>query len=653
MCGLVGVWRRDGATIDVDLLKQATDRLRHRGPDDEGYLLADVAKGAAYPRVGPASVTSGRALALQGDHADLAFGFRRLAIIDPSPNGHQPFASADGTVWVVFNGEIYNYVELRAELIERGHRFRTQTDTEVIVAAYQEWGVECLARFNGMWAFVLWDVAARRLFGARDRFGIKPLYYRDSTASFSFASEIKALIADGHRAPTVRDRAVLDFLTTGLVDHTTHTFFEGVEQLAAAHYFIVDQTGLRITRYWELPVDREVLPENDRSIAIVRDTFEDAIRIHLRSDVPIGSCLSGGVDSSAIVCVANDLLKKGRATERQETFSSCFDDRRFDERPFIEQVLDRTGAGRNFVFPRAEDLPGDIAAVLWHHDEPFASTSIFAQWKVMQLAARRGIKVILDGQGGDELFAGYHTYFGFHFADLLRQWRLGALWREIRSYALVHGVSIRVALARLVEPLAAERLRRTARGFLKHEGVGVSRDYAIHGDSTDGAPAAESRLAGRLLDLLTRSSLPALLRYEDRDSMAFSIEARVPFLDVRLVELAFSLPASLKIRGGMTKIALRDALRGILPEPVRTRTDKMGFVTPESVWLRGPLRSWATEILNSPEFRSRAYFDQKAVQQYFSAFLAGRSDATGPVWRWIVLELWLRQAERHDARAAA
>jgi asparagine synthase (glutamine-hydrolysing) len=655
MCGIVGVWRRDGAAIDAELLRDATDRLRHRGPDDEGYLLGNVAARVAEPRTGPASVIGGRMLDSHTGQADLAFGFRRLAIIDLSSNGHQPLAAADGALWVVFNGEIYNYVEIRDELQARGHRFRTATDTEVILAAYREWGVECLSRFNGMWAFVLWDVSGRRLFGARDRFGIKPLYYRNTVAAFSFASEIKALIVDGSPTFDVRQEAILDFLTTGFVDHSARSFFVGVEQLPAAHYFIADANGLRIARYWELDDARRPV-DGDRAESLrVGEIFNDAVRIHMRSDVPIGSCLSGGIDSSAIVCVANRLLRQNStASSTQETFSSCFDDPRFDERPFIERVLEQTGARANFVFPRGEDLPSEIAAVVWHHDEPFATTSVYAQWKVMQKAAERGVKVILDGQGGDELFAGYHTYFGYHFADLLRHGRLAALWREARGYARVHGVSMRVALNRLVEPLLGAALRRAIRARLKHEGAGLNREFLRSGGDEADAPHSDgSRLYGRLRELLTSSSLPALLRYEDRDSMAFSVEARVPFLDVRLVELAFSLPASLKIDRGTTKVVLREALRGIIPESVRTRTDKMGFVTPEGVWLRGPLRTWATDILNSPEFRARPYFDQRAVQEYFRRFLAGGAETSGPVWRWIVLELWLRQAGERRARAAA
>ncbi len=657
MCGIFGEWRFDDAGIVAAEVQAATATLRHRGPDDEGYLVGRRDGTVAELRRGNDSVVAD-APPIQSPlpiRCDVAFGFRRLAILDLTAGGRQPMRSADGAHWIVYNGEVYNYVELRHELAALGHTFRSTSDTEVILAAYRQWGTGCLERFNGMWAFVIWDVPARRLFGARDRLGIKPLFFAATDRAFTFGSEIKAIAGLPRSAIRFRDEAIADFLATGLVDHSARTFYEGIESVPAAHYFVVDGSGVTIRRYWDVAAGEPGAIPDGEAIDRVRGLFDDAVRLHLRSDVPIGSCLSGGIDSSAIVCVANRLLRRNATgVPQQETFSSCFEDPRFDERPFIEHVLAQTGARRNFVFPRGEDLPRDIAAVLWHHDEPFASTSVYAQWKVMQAAAARGVKVILDGQGGDELFAGYHTYFGFHFADLLRRRDLRTLWREARGYSRVHGVSIAVAFSRLLEPLLGPALRRVIRTRIKDEGVAISREFLrARGDETATVRGGDGTLFERLCDLLTRSSLPALLRYEDRDSMAFSVEARVPFLDVRLVELAFALPARLKISGGMTKVALREALRGVLPDPVRVRTDKMGFVTPETAWLRGPLRSWATDILHSSEFRSRPFFDHAKVREYFKKFLDGHSDRSGPIWRWIVLELWLRQADERRARAAA
>lgn len=640
MCGIAGEWRFDGGVIDQQRLRHATSLITYRGPDDEGYLLARPDTGFAEPRSGEDTVgTAFPHVELPCSGAPtVGFGFRRLAIVDLSAAGHQPMASPDGALWLAFNGEIYNHIELRQELEAKGHVFRSHCDTEVILAAYAEWGTDCLSRFNGMWAFALLDLRRRTLFAARDRFGIKPFYYRLSKEAFRFGSEIKSVQALTGATPEANEAVLGAFLTAGTVDADDQTFHKGVLQLPPAHFLQVDASGAKLTRYWKIDLLAE---EDDRPLPVLtaelRNLFEDVVRIHLRSDVPIGTCLSGGLDSSAIGCVIHGILG---GQGNQQLFSAYFDDPAFDERPFMRQVVDRIGSAGNYVSPTAADLLRELPDILRHQDEPFATTSIYAQWSLMALARSRGVKVLLDGQGGDELFAGYHTFYGAWFADLFNRGQFMRLASEVGAYRRMHRAPVSDLLLRMLEPLAGRRLSGIARRLIRGESVGVHPDLLVDGPV---APSGPSLLKARLHELLTTATLPGLLRYEDRDSMAFSIEARVPFLDVRLVEFAFRLPGSAKIRDGWTKAILRDALADRVPVGVARRTDKMGFLTPEAEWLRGPLQAWAREIIFSPEFCARPYFDIKAAHAYFERFIAGHEHRSGPVWRWIVLDLWIRQ----------
>lgn len=656
MCGITGLWHLDqNRTVSPQLIHQMTSLLRHRGPDDEGYLFANTATGCVAECGGPDTVSPLNLPDARGldDTAcfNLAFGFRRLSIIDVSPAGHQPMSTADGLLWLVYNGEIYNYLELRAELEAKGYSFKTATDTEVILYAYREWGADCLQRFNGMWAFALWDAQKRQLFCARDRFGIKPFYYVWDGETFAFASEIKALLQlpDLPRRPN--NSVIYDYLRSGGLDYTGETFFENILQLPAAHHLTLQNNRLAVSSYWDLDLPGAAGPPQDES-AYAQEfyhLFEDAIRLHLRSDVPVGTCLSGGLDSSAIVVVANNLLFNGNTGpeivgRQQKTFSSCFDDPRFDERQYIEPVLAATGAERNFTFPSAQKLMQAVPRLIWHHDEPFPSTSIFAQWSVMELAASRGVKVLLDGQGGDELLAGYQPCFDFYWGSLLRQGHWGELGQDLAAYRRLFDSSLPGLAARTARTFAPVSWQGMVRRARAGGTLGLNPEFA----RTYRRKTREFVYRGRdpfrhyLYDL-TRYGLPRLLRFEDRNSMAHSIEARVPFLDYRLVEFSFALPAEQKIKRGLTKVVLRNALRDVLPEPIRMRTNKMGFVTPEQTWLANELYDWLYAIITSESFQNREYFDAPQILQALQAHAAGQRDISALAWRWVNLELWLRQ----------
>lgn len=638
MCGIAGLVQVDDHPVDGRVLEAMTSSLAHRGPDGEGYVL--LAPGGEDK---PIAITGRLSRSHRSvSHAySVGFGHRRLAVLDPSPLGHQPMSNERGTIWIAYNGEIYNYLELRDELRLKGYRFRSNTDTEVLLAAYAEWGEACVRRFNGMFAFAIWDAARRRLFCARDRFGEKPFYYYWDRQQFAFASEIKGLLpACGRRGPN--NRAILQYLEHAVLDGSEDTFFDGIYQLLPSHYLVVEGGKLTQTRYWALPdgVADEHCSQRDL-IERFRDLFQDAIRLRLRSDVELGSCLSGGLDSSSIVCVASAL--RGSHGPLQ-TFSSCFNDPAYDERTYSEQVVSQTNAKPRFTFPDPKELPDVVAELVWHQDEPFGSTSIFAQWNVMRLARQHGVKVLLDGQGADEQLGGYHRYFGAFFADLLLAGRVNTFWKEVWAYRRLHKSFPKELVARCVRSLLPASLVRAARGWLTGSAHWLAPDFRRDWVSEPGEIVRPWSQAKRFEhELLTGNGLRALLHYEDRNSMAFGVEARLPFLDHRLVEFLYGLDTAHKVHMGWTKVILREAMKGVLPERVRCRLDKMGFVTPEDQWFQTSLSGLAREVLSDARTRERGYLNQKAALRNFESHVAGRITIGRTIWRWLNVELWCRQ----------
>lgn len=616
MCGLCGVIDLDRPP-DTETVARMMEELKHRGPDGTGTYAAD----------------------------GVALGHLRLAIIDLSDGGVQPFASEDGRHQLLHNGEIYNYRELRAELEQKGHRFRSATDTEVILAAFREWGTDCVKRFNGMWAFAIWDAETRRLFCSRDRFGVKPFYYRLSGTRFVFASELKAFRADRSGRLEANERAVRDYLQHALLDHTEETFFRGIMRLQPAHSLTLDGNGLQLARYWTL--EQREAPRGDPAEA-VRELFLDSTRLRLRSDVPVGTALSGGLDSSAVACSVDHLLRTEAENarpvgERQQTFTAYFEDAGFDERPFAKAVVDQTLAEPHWISFNSNDLVAMLPALVEQQDEPFGSTSMAAQWHVMRAAKESGIKVMLDGQGGDETFAGYRAYFAYFFADLLASGRLRELAQELSAFRRVQGASPLGVLSALAQPFAPQRLRLGIRSRVRGA-AGL-----VHPALREGAVVAseahtgDGHLRRHLHLILTQRGLPELLRYEDRNSMAHSIEARVPFLDYRLVELLFSLDGRELIERGRTKSVLRRALGDMLPSIVRERTDKLGFVTPEARWLRESLGGLASETFRSKSFAERGWVDAAAALSRLERHQRGELSAGFELWRALNVELWARQ----------
>jgi asparagine synthase (glutamine-hydrolysing) len=637
-----------------------TQALAYRGPDGEGYVL--LARGGREKAV-PVTGRLSDSVAPGGHRYAIGFGHRRLAIIDPSPMGHQPMSSEDGQVWITYNGEIYNYRELRAELMHRGYRFRSGTDTEVILQAYREWGDECLSRLNGMFAFALWDGRHDRLFCARDRVGIKPFYYRLDGQRVLFASEIKALLQDASYRPSPDEQAVHDYLVDARYDHTDGTFFSGIRQLLPGHMLNIQDEAVTIRPWWEFTRyavgqhsgQRTSSPRDAGEVAAeFRERFTDAVRLHLRSDVPIGSCLSGGLDSSSIVCTIHALLSSQRAGgsavpigNRLQTFSSCFVDRAYDERPFMHAVVTRVGADAHEVFPDGEALFDELPRILWHQEEPFAGMSIMAQWAVMRSVGQAGIKVVLDGQGADELCLGYPGYLGSRLAELVRGGRWWTATREWGAWRRVQGGLPTAAAAGFVRGILPHGVARWLRARVLGHEAWLSPDFAsanrdrrakIGGQELNGLTVVDAHMARSVME-----DLPALLHSEDRNAMAFSVEARVPFLDHRLVEWLARVPSDLKIRDGMTKVILREAMAGVLPEEVRRRTDKMGFAVPQDQWLRVTVRSRIEAMLSSERMRARPYWRAAVLHDWYRQYCQGRRNIGSVVWRWINLESWLRR----------
>ena len=637
-----------------------TQSLAHRGPDGEGYVLfAQSEREKPLPIFGPLGASVGtEGPGLHTHRAGL--GHRRLAIIDLTPLGHQPMGSEDGRFWITYNGEVYNAPELRQVLQDLGHRFKSSTDTEVVLESYRRWGRACLDRFNGMFAFAVWDQRERTLFCVRDRFGIKPFYYRQDAGRFLFASEIKALLQDGTFQRRPNEGIILDYLSLGRLDHTTDTFFHNIQQLAPGECLWVYQRGqqgrpsVHCERWWTLG-EAPAAVSRDHAVVRTRQLIEDSVRLELRADVPVGSCLSGGLDSSTIVCLMSRLLADQAAREpapaghgvRPQTFSACHEDPRFDERRFIQAVLDWTGAVNHAVFPNPAQLFESLPDVLWHQEEPFSGTSILAQWAVMRAASEAGIKVLLDGQGGDEVLLGYPGYMGSLLADYVRKGRWARAAIEWSAWRRVHGGLHPTLWAGLVRGILPERSVRWLRSRVLDDGAWLDRTFVRRNSSRDAAGGHRSSRAGSVLDAhvvraLTQD-LPALLHYEDRNSMAFSIEARVPFLDHRLVEWLLHLPPEWKIAEGITKRILREAMEGVLPEEVRRRTDKMGFVTPEDEWLKVIWRPQIEATLESDSLRSRPYWRAAVLQEWYGRYRDGRVSIGPTVWRWVNLEWWLRR----------
>lgn len=618
MCGFAAVVSLNGEQPDQGLIARMTELLAHRGPDDDGMYASD----------------------------GFAVGFRRLAILDLAPSGHQPMLSADRRHVIVFNGEIYNYVELRDELVALGHVFRSSGDTEVLLAAYRQWGDRCLERLNGMWAFLIYDRISRQLFGARDRFGVKPLYvYRDARLVM-LASEIKAIRDSGPVQLYPDWQTIAHFLLDDRLEDSERTFYAGVEQLAAGTAFELDVDGrMRSWRYWSLPpADGAV----SNPVETYRELFDDAVRLRMRSDVSVGGQLSGGLDSTSILShMAQHWAAAGRDPRDLQAF--CYLSPEFDEAEQIQATLRQTLASQVPLEVSPGELWSSVQKHLWHQDEPVHSFTSVVGYKLMELARSRNVKVLLNGQGTDEALAGYPNYFLDYWAEFVWAGRLRALYREVGQFARMHQQTRRTIGSRLMSRCARRALaylpgyRALAQMRRRNH---VRRDPWVSDDVKSCWRASPTELDDSLDGVLRRSletsPLPLYLRVEDRNSMAHGVEVRLPFLDHRLVSLAFSLGSEWKISGPWSKLLLREAMRGRIPEVVRTQVRKFGFPTSIESWLRGPLYEPLRDLLSSRIVRESGLWNHSVVAAALDRHRRGVADHGARLFDVVQLCLWMQ-----------
>lgn len=629
MCGIAGLLTDFGTSNGVvDSLGKMMNAIRHRGPDGDGIWL--------------------------DERRPVGLGHVRLAIIDPE-HGKQPMVTEDGRFIVVFNGAIYNYLELRRELIGKGHPIHSYSDTEVLLYAYREWGEAFVDRLLGMFAFAIWDKHEQKLFCARDRIGIKPFYYRFDGHRLLFASEIKAVLADPMVKAEANPEGLQDYLTFQFcLDQKT--LFKGIEKLEPGHcltaYYEGDSLKVKTRQYWDLHYNIDESHDERYFIDTLSGLIDDSIRLHMRSDVPLGAHLSGGLDSSSIVCLASRML----GGEQMKTFTGAFNEGpQFDETAYAKEVSAFAGTAYNEVYIPGHDLPDVLPRLMYYMDEPLAGPGVIPQYYVSKLASEH-VKVVMGGQGGDELFVGYARYMATYLEKCLS----GAIYQTANKsrYAVsLESIVPNLPLLSTYQPMLQGLWRdglfdthdkRYFRLVDRSEGMSqLFNQEALRG--TGGYSSFESfqRIFNRdelhsLVNQMTyfdlKGSLPALLHVEDRTSMAASIESRVPLLDHRIVEFMATIPPNIKFAGGRMKHLFKESVRSAVPQSIFERKDKMGFPTPLTQWTKGVARDFVRDTLLSDRARQRGLYNSKSVEKA----LNNESEFGRVVWGLLCLELWHR-----------
>lgn len=667
MCGITGIINLSGQNFNLSgLLRDMTKTIRHRGPDGEGYLLVnDSERVPAFSEETPENVRQAflsyspkLSVSELGDQKfQFGFGHRRLSVIDVSAAGHQPMCDNKKQVWITFNGEIYNYVELKETLQLKGVNFYTHTDTEVILQAYLFWGQDCVEHFNGMWSFVIYDSNRNILFGSRDRVGVKPFYYYMDKDVFVFASEQKALAQCPLVQTGINFAEASRFLAGDIYfkEQGEENLFSNIFELLPGYNF---EFGLSTNtfhkwKYYSLNINTEFVEFNKARFNEYRDKTEslliNSIKLRLRSDVPVGSCLSGGLDSSAIVCLIDHLAKGGNYAnfgEKLNVFTLKFEDQAIDESKWAKHVVDQTDAEWNLVSPGPEDMFKDFRALNYAQDIPVCSTGTYAQFRLMRATRDKGIKVVLDGQGGDELFGGYFIHHFIYWKELLRRGKFSKFYSELLGYdkpglganRIVTDFAKSIFLPFVSDSTQVRLLQRHAiqNEFLNKN---VIRQYISSGDfKSDQAESSSNSLNEVLLRDFMEGRLKMFLKYEDRSSMWHSVESRTPFADdVELTNYVFSIPGAYKIRSGRNKYLFREAVRKYLPQPVADRKDKLGLVTPIDDWMK-QLRNRTLEVIDNSV---KDYIDVKGIKKKPDRFFKISNHEDGVrVFRMLSFTIW-------------
>jgi asparagine synthase (glutamine-hydrolysing) len=593
--------------------------MPYRGPDARGVRVFD-------PRTG--------------------LGHLRLAILDLRPESNQPFEIDDGDLTITYNGEIFNYVELRAELEALGETFRTQSDTEVLLRAYRRWGFESLTKFNGMWAFAIYDRRRDVLFCARDRFGVKPFNYAMHRGRFLFASEIKALLAVAPELAEPDYNSISRVLRASVGARCTSTCFVDVKRLPPAHAMTVTRQGVTIERYWNYATEVDYSLSFDDAAEQLQQLLSDAVKLRMRSDVPVGLTLSGGVDSSALACMLRTFYEGPF-----DTFTAAYQGEPYDESPQAAKLAQSLGMRSNLIPARFDDFLPTLRQIVWHLETPIPSPAVFPLWNIDR-EARGKVTVLLEGQGADELLAGYSSNFLDAVLDRLFAGRIGGAMSELRWACRTLGpVSALLLAGRRLNPPLVHKAFRSWRG-----------DERVYiGPLRDASEAPDRRLSisgiGRLNASLVEQldgALGDLLHYGDAISMAHSIEARVPFLDYRLVEFCIRLPGEYKFRAGRGKAVLREAVKKLVPAEILDNRKKLGFPTPIARWFREQPENTVYPVLRSDACRRRGIFSPVEIESAIAQHVAGKQDFSSNIYRWLLTELWFqefidqRPTARHD-----
>lgn len=654
MCGISGIINLKPTDINLrNEIVFINNKIKHRGPDGEGYVFINnsesiCAGGSETPHEyfnNSLPFSPQKNINDVGNDYSVVLGHRRLSIIDLGATGHQPMCTSDKKLWITYNGEIYNYVELKKELQHLGYAFFTTSDTEVILNAYKQWGKDCLSRFNGMWAFVIYDINNNEIFAARDRFGVKPFYYYKDEKNFVFASEQKALVKSKLVKTGVNPAAVFDYFVKGELELEEEGVFKNIFELFPSHAIILNtKTGdFKKWKYFSLNINKQFELFDEHKFSQIKEKtttlLVEAIKLRLRSDVPVGSCLSGGIDSSAIHGIMHRLL----GDKKLNVYTATFNQKEFDESSWAKLMVDKTSAQWHKVTPTPEELVNDLETLVYSQDEPIWSTSTYAQYRVMKLVKESGIKVVLDGQGGDELFGGYNTQLPSYWIEMLQKGNFKNALNEINNS---EGLTFfaKQYLRQYVFPKSPGVIKQKITNTFYHDLQYLNTDFwetYKHRITTE--KETYTTLNEKLYSEFYNNRLKVYLKCEDRCSMWHSVESRTPFADdINLIEYIFSLPSTVKIHNGINKYLLREASESFITPQIKTRKDKMGYVTPHNNWMASIAPSFTDIYSNANnEFINTS----KLKKDHLLFFTPKTPIENGRIFKYLCFPIWKKVLE--------
>lgn len=615
MCGIAGIIENNGKEVSGIILKRMTDSIAHRGPDDEGIFVSK----------------------------NIGLGHRRLSILDISSAGHQPMPNKDRTLWITFNGEIYNYIELKKEL---GGKYQSNTDTEVILASYEKWGTECVKKFNGIFAFAIWDNKKKHLFCARDHLGVKPFYYMQKNGVFYFGSEIKAILTAVKSKIEPNDSIIYEYLAYGYYHHSSQTFFKDIHQIPAGHTLLLKNGGIKIENYWNLPekITNYKNISGQDAVEEFANIFKNSVKMQLRSDVPVGMQLSGGLDSSLVVSMANEIMG-GQKNFR--LFSFVYGRHRDIEKPYMEALASKIGWDLEFFEVLPSDMLNYMQPMVKSQDEPFPGLPTLGLHLLAEFSRKNKIPVILGGQGGDEIGAGYEYYMGAYLLDIVQKYGPDTAITELISYGNLHSFKKNdyyKFLLNTINSYVSGGTSQDGTSFVKPEILNKNFKNRFAKPRFLFPAPFNSHLQNMQYRDIFHTKLPRVLHSADRAAMAYGVEQRVPLIDYRLVELGLAAQNSQKINGGIQRYFMRQAAKKILPEYIRN-APKRPVPSPQRKWFKMELHPWVLSVFSSKSLREHGYLDQNKVLEEYRRYrqTSGVPSNSFHIWQWLHLEHWLKE----------